>query len=297
LVETKILLLGIDGGGTRCRARLCAFSGSVLGEAITGPANLRLGLEQTFAAVVDAAMQCLAQAGLPRGSLARTVACLALAGASEPSHLAAAQSYPHPFRKAVITTDAHAACLGAHNASDGGVIIAGTGTVGWAVVGGKTHRVGGWGMPVSDEGSGAWIGCEALRRLLWAIDGRMGWSELLRALGDKFADDPHAVVAWVQAAWPRDFAALAPDVFEHAARGDPVGRELVALAAGHIDVLAERLVALGARRLSLVGGCAAALAPALSEQTRSHLVEPAGDALSGALYLARAAAGPLAEVA
>ena len=56
---------------------------------------------------------------------AKSVACLALAGASEPTYLAAAQSYPHPFRRTIVTTDAHAACLGAHGDNDGGVIVAG----------------------------------------------------------------------------------------------------------------------------------------------------------------------------
>ena len=45
-------------------------------------------------------------------------------------------------------------------------------------------------MPISDEGSGAWLGCEAVRRLLWALDGRIASTGLLRALGEKFGNDP-----------------------------------------------------------------------------------------------------------
>jgi glucosamine kinase len=309
-VNTKVLLLGVDGGGTSCRARLCAFSGQardltsdqvldeqVLGEAATGPANLLLGVQHSFAEILAAATACLEQAGLTRSYLRRTVACLALAGASEPAHLAAAQAYPHPFRRAMITTDAHAACIGAHGEADGGVIVAGTGSVGWAVVGGRTHRVGGWGMPISDEGSGAWLGCEAVRRLLWALDGRIASTGLLRALSEKFGNDPHAVVNWAHAASPGDFGSLAPDIFEHATRSDPIARELIGLAAGHIDVLADRLIGIGATRLALAGGCAPFLTASLNERTKSHLVEPLGDALSGALYLARSLALPLADVA
>ena len=37
------LLLGVDGGGTRCRARLSDPAGAKLGEATAGPANIRLG--------------------------------------------------------------------------------------------------------------------------------------------------------------------------------------------------------------------------------------------------------------
>lgn len=296
-VDQNVLLLGVDGGGTRCRARLCAVSGQVLAEAETGAANLRLGLKQSFAEVAEAAAQCLHRAGMPDHDLARIVACLALAGASEPGHLAAAQGRRHPFRKAVITTDAHAACIGAHGKRDGGVIIAGTGAVGWAVVKGKIHRVGGWGLPISDEGSGAWTGCEALRRVLWASDGRARWTPLLRALFADFDNDPHAIVTWTATALPRDFGSLTPRIAEHAADGDEAAVELMRLAAHHIDVLAARLVALGATRLAVVGGFAASLRPWLDAATSAHLIEPAGDALSGALQLARAAADPLLRVA
>src|SRR5262249_31095478 len=156
--------------------------------------NIRFGLEQGFAAVRQAALQCLDEAGLAHAHLGRIVACLALAGASEPLHLAAAQDYRHPFRKAIITTHAHAARAGAHQGHDGGVIVVGTGTIGWAELSGRAHRVGGWGLPVADEGGGAWLGLEALRRVLWAHDQRRAWTSLLRALFEKFQSDPHAIV-------------------------------------------------------------------------------------------------------
>lgn len=296
-MDAHLLLLGVDGGGTSCRARLCAFSGEILGEAATGPANLRLGVEQSFSAVLGAATQTLHQAGLSPANLTRVVACLALAGASEPSYLTAAQTHPHPFRKAVIITDAQAACLGAHGRRDGGVIVAGTGTVGWAAIRGHTFRVGGWGLQVSDEGGGAWLGCEALRRVLWALDGRQTWTDLLRAIASDFGNDPHVIVRWADTGSPGDFGSLAPRVFDYAARGDAIALELAELAARHLDALAARLVDVGATRLALVGGCAPFLRNFLAETTKSHLVEPSGDALQGALLVARSAAQSLARVA
>jgi glucosamine kinase len=290
LVKAHSLLLGVDGGGTRCRARLCATSGETLGEAVAGPANIRFGLEESMAAVLEAAQQCLEQAGLSTRDLKRITACLALAGASEPTHLAAAQGWKHPFARTTVTTDAHAACVGAHRGEDGGVVIVGTGTVGWAVLGGRHHRVGGWGLPISDEGSGAWLGCEALRRVLWAHDGRIAWSDLTRTLFRQFQCDPHAIVRWSATAAPRDFGVLAPRVVEYAKRKDPVATELMQLAAVHIDALAARLVAAGAKRLALTGGLAPHITPWLSQETQARLVPAAGDALDGALTLARAAA-------
>ncbi len=286
-MDQSTLFLGVDGGGTRCRARLCAQNGEKLGEATAGPANIRLGLEQSFGAVLAATTQCLSHAGLSPRHFGRIVACLALAGASEPYLLAAAQGYRHPFRNATITTDARAACVGAHRGSDGGIIIVGTGSIGWAEVDGRQYRAGGWGLPISDEGSGSWLGCEALRHVLWAHDGRIPWTDLLRALFERFQSQPHAIVRWTFSATSRDFGSLAPDVVEYASSGDPAGVELMRLAAGHVDAMAARLISHGVERLSLMGGLAAQIEPWLSEPTARRLVPPAGDALEGALRLAR----------
>src|SRR3954463_15457004 len=174
-MSTETLLLGVDGGATLCRARLQAMSGELLGESMAGPANIRLDLQQSFSAVLQAATPCLRQAGLAPGDLARIVACLALAGASEPAALVQAQQHGHPFRKAMITTDARAACIGAHGGRDGAVLVVGTGTVGWAELAGRSHRVGGWGPAVSDEGGGAWLGREALGPRLWGQGWCLGW--------------------------------------------------------------------------------------------------------------------------
>jgi len=290
-LAANVLFLGVDGGATRCRARLSDASGAKLGEGVAGPANIRLGFDASLASVLDATNLCLRQSGLSSADLSRISACLALAGATEPTDLAAAQATKYPFANTIITSDAHAACVGAHGGQDGGVIVIGTGSIGWAQIGGRQHRVGGWGLPMSDEGSGAWLGCEVLRRVLWAHDGRVAWTGLLKAAFAQFQSDPHAIVRWTGTARPHDYGALAPLVVHYGKRFDPVALELMQSAAGHIDALASQLIELGAGRLALTGGLAQHVKPWLAQQTLAHLVMPAGDALDGALRLARAAVG------
>lgn len=285
--DLDLLLLGVDGGGTGCRARLCTAAGEVLGQGSAGPANIRFGIEQSFAAVYEAARQCLGQAGLHAADLERIVACVALAGATEPSYLSAAQRHEDPFRQIIVVPDAYAACIGAHGGNDGAIIVIGTGSVGWAKQDGRHHRLGGWGWPISDEGSGAWLGCEVLRRALWAHDGRIPWTGLLESVFARFDSDPHAIVRWTTTASPGDFASLAPAVVEHARQRDALAVDLMRSAAAHLDSLAARLVALGANRIALVGGLASSIEPWLSDATRRNLVPPQGDALDGALRLAR----------
>ena len=295
-ILTEVLLLGIDGGGTRSRARLTDWSGRILGEATAGPANVRLGLQDSLRTVVDLTRQCLIQARLA-GMEENVVACFALAGACEPCTLSQARAFPLPFRSALFTSDAKAACIGAHGGRDGAITIVGTGSVGWATIAGRDYRAGGWGFPLSDRGSGAWLGSQALAEVLNAQDGLRPWTSLLRTLFDQFRGDPYAIVRWMRAASPRDYASFAPAVAGHAGAGDSAARELMLAAAANIDALAARMAALGAVRMSLLGGLSDSIRPYLAARTRGYLVAPIGDAVHGALQLARMEAQSSAQVA
>src|SRR5213594_4049125 len=100
------LLVGVDGGGTRCRARLSTASGARLADAVTGPANIRQGFKPAMVAVMSAIEQCFDQAGLSKRDISRVTACLALAGASEPTQLALARRHKYPFAQTILVTDA-----------------------------------------------------------------------------------------------------------------------------------------------------------------------------------------------
>ena len=46
--------LGIDGGGTGCRARIEDAEGTVLGQGLSGPATTRLGIAEAWASIARA---------------------------------------------------------------------------------------------------------------------------------------------------------------------------------------------------------------------------------------------------
>ncbi len=71
-----------------------------------------------------------------------------------------------PFASVTADNDAYAACIGAFSGGDGGIVIAGTGSIGMALVAGERHMVGGWGFQLGDHGSGRLGGppCRAPRR-------------------------------------------------------------------------------------------------------------------------------------
>ncbi len=286
------MFLGIDGGGSGCRARLVDARGRPLGEGVAGAANLTLGVEIAAAAIRAAADLAFRAAGVPLARQAEVPAGMGLAAANVPSLAEAFARLALPFHSVVLASDAVTACLGAHGGRDGAILILGTGSQGIAMVGGVATAIGGWGFAVSDDASGAALGRGAVRAAVAAVDGLVARTGLTAAMMTSFGDDPAGATDWARTATPRDYAAFAPLVLDHAADGDEVAVALLRQTAREVDVLLGRLVALGASRVALMGGLARPYAPWLSPTFQPHLVAPEGDALDGAIRLARDGRAP-----
>jgi glucosamine kinase len=191
-----------------------------------------------------------------------------------------------PFATTQITSDAAIANLGAHNGQDGAILIIGTGSVGYVKLGGSTFTIGGYGFPISDEGSGAALGLSAIRHALRTLDGRTKPTPLSSTVIGRFDQSTPRIVAWMDSATPRDYAALAPLVMDCAEAGDEIALSIVEDAVLHIERFIETIFRRGAPRLALVGGVANRYRPWLRERTVSRLSQPLGDAMDGALILA-----------
>jgi len=291
MIPEDFLFIGVDGGGSGCRARLADAGGRALGEGTAGPAAVRFGIAGVLAAVESAARAAAVNAGLPAEVLARADAVIGLAGIGRKDVVEALTQAPHPFRSVAYVNDATIACLGAHGGRDGGVVIVGTGSVGLALLRGREVRVGGYGFPISDEGSGADIGLRAIGHSLRAHDGRIAPTALTRAVMARFDNDALAAIAWTDQATATDYATLAPLVMHHAENGDSVARGIVIGAAKEIGALIGALAARGAGRIALVGGLATPIASWLAPDAQSRLVPSEADALDGALRLARRSVG------
>lgn len=278
--------LGVDGGGSRCRARLETADGRILGHGLAGPASMRFGFETARDAVMAATRRCLAEAELCDDALKRIYAGIGLAGTGQRGAREALESWRHPFAGAWFEGDAYLAWLGAFGGGDGGVVIAGTGSIAIAYRD-NTVRIGGYGFPVSDEGSGADLGLCALRHALKALDGRAEPSAFAQEVLARFAGDPAAVIGWMESASATDYAALAPIATRHAQAGDAAARALMREAGAHIGELIETLARRGAPRVALLGGLAAHMRPYLPPDAAALLVAPQADAMAGGILLAK----------
>ena len=284
------LFLGVDGGGTRCRARLETADGNVLGRGIAGPASMRFGLELVRDSIMGATRQAMKEAGLDETALGDIYAGIGLAGTGHPGAREALESWPHPFAGAWFEGDGYTAYLGAFGGGDGGIVIAGTGSIG-VTYQGKTVRVGGYGFPISDEGSGADIGLNALRHSLRTLDGREQASDFSRDILARFRNDPARAIKWAQEGSATDFASLAPIVTRHAAAGDPAALKLVQQAAAQIAEIAETLLDKGVPQVAVIGGLAEILKSYMAPRITNRLVPPQADAMAGGILLAKQKSG------
>ena len=157
------LFIGIDGGGSKCKATIVDANDNVLGTGIAGPANPFHDYQQTIISIVESAQQALTAAQLPAADISRLVAGVGLAGVNVPKVFDKMLHWQHPFGQMFLTTDLHIACLGAHQGRDGAIMITGTGSCGYSHINGETIMVGGHGFPHGDKGSGAWLGLQAVQ--------------------------------------------------------------------------------------------------------------------------------------
>ena len=277
--------LGIDGGGTGCRAAIADGCGTILGRGDAGPANITSDPAGARDNILAAARQALGEAvgqSEAESEITQIIAGLGLAGANA-AGAAGRLRLDLPFAQTRIETDAVAAAKGALAGADGIVAAMGTGSVFAVQKQGAISCYGGWGLVLGDEGSGAYLGRAALAQALRAWDGFVPMTPLLQSLLDEHGG-ASGVVAFAQAARAADFARLAPRI---ACGDDAAAATLWSQSVDHVAAVLSRLGQSDALPVTFIGG----LGPAYSAALPHVAQAPAkGTALDGALLLAREAA-------
>ena len=231
-----MVVLGIDAGGTKTVCQLADADGRILNETRGPGANLQaageLEVEKVLHGVIDAALGQGAAAKRP------SVICVGMAGVDRPRDAETVHAIlgriGHRAR-ALVVNDALVALEAGVAAAPGVVIVAGTGSIAYGRDGrGRAARAGGWGYVLGDEGSGYWIGRQALRAVVRASDGRGEETSLTgRILAHYRAARPSDLVREIyQGGWhPHAIATLACEVDAAAAEGDAVSQRILAIGA------------------------------------------------------------------
>lgn len=283
--------LGVDGGGTSCRARLVDDSGTTLGEGKSGSANVMLGVDNALVSVVTAALAACKAAGLPDSTLANTHAGLALAGAEQSEYAEGFLALEHPFASVTLDTDAFGAVLGAFDGQSGAIMIFGTGSCGLLWQNESIAVVGGHEFPISDHGGGATLGLEVVRNALLAADDVIAGSALTKQVMAHFNNDIEAVVRFSKTARPTDYGQFARPCFDLAEQGDEVASRLIAQHLNDCEMLLDALINKGAKQIALMGSIGMRVGSMLPERLQPYFVTPKFDAQHGGVLMAKRAQG------
>jgi N-acetylmuramic acid 6-phosphate etherase len=183
------LMLCVDAGGTSCKAVVTAEDGS-MGHGVAGPCNVsHVGIDaalSTMALAIQKAVDtCSATRGRQWQSVSFSSAWVGMAGYARPALAVPIQSALSEMlkmsledNKLRVTTDIDMlpAALATDESLDSVIVlVAGTGSIAMSYekLGGtlkRTGRAGGWGHLLGDDGSGYWLGREALRIALGSAD-------------------------------------------------------------------------------------------------------------------------------
>jgi glucosamine kinase len=297
--------LAIDAGGTKTRC-LLADESRILGRGATGSIKLmRVGEEEASARLREMLMEVSATAGVDLKQVTQT--CIGIAGLTiDAVHEWAKREIGDVVGgHLLLAGDEEIALDGAFRGGPGILIIAGTGSnVMGRTADGTMYHAGGWGPALGDEGSGFWIGQEALRTGFWAKD-RCIATTLLTEIGKFWGTKSLGEIVEMANDRPGpDFPALAPIVVRCADAGDELAVGILEHAgvelAEQVALVAVKMKESGGKRkieaaytgsvlehISLVRSTMIAALKTSSPGVK--VVEGAVDSLEGALWRAREA--------
>ena len=235
IMDCMSFVLALDAGGTRTEC-VMADGERVLSRVRGGSIKIiRVPPEEARATLFTLLDQVVEESGVSLDRVCAT--CAGISGFSIPAITSwmGSSLEERVAGRIVLCGDDEIALDAAFPGQRGVLVLAGTGSNILARTSdGQRFNVGGWGPVLSDEGSGYWIGLQALRAMLHACD--RGERTLLLARVATFwgVQGTWGIVERAHATPPPDFAALAPLVEACAEEGDAVCLEVLAAAGRHL---------------------------------------------------------------
>lgn len=281
----SICHVGIDGGGTGCRVAIADRDGAILAEATGGPANVTTDFEGAIANLLSALHVAAGMAGLAETQLAAASAHAGLAGVMSEDDVRSVRDRM-PFLRCDVSDDRLTSVIGALADRDGVLLAVGTGSFAAIKRGQSVRYLGGWGLQIGDQASGAWLGRSLLTRCVLVSDGLENGSDLTAATLSRFGGLAAKITAFARTAQPADYAAFAPDIVEAAKAGDHHGLALMRNGASYLGRCLANAGLSGQDVVCMSGGLGRHYLPFLDGTHQARFKAPAGTALDGALTLA-----------
>lgn len=287
-MNSKQYFIGIDGGGSKCRATLYSPDNKQLSTGCAGSANIARDAKGAIASIIEASTIAVESAGLSVEHLHNIVAGAGLAGTGVSSSNHILENWSSPFKQFFFTSDLHTACLGSHQGNDGAVLIVGTGSCAAKMVDNQLTQYGGHGFVLGDKGSGAWMGKQAIQRSLEQIDGIGEAGKFARCIMDSLgAVTTSQVIETMNFAKPKKFAELAPIIMELAEQQDEDALAIIKEGTEYLSYLCHRVLAHNDLNLALVGGLADRLYPYIDSSIHPFITATKNPPEWGAVYFAK----------
>lgn len=265
--------IGLDIGGSKTQG-VRWHDGKIVATAKAGSANVQNVTPETAALNLA---ELFGQLGA--ASVSRVIAGSGGVDTAEDARALAALISPHAPGATVEVVHDTRLIMAAGGASTGIAVIVGTGTAAWGTdSGGRQARSGGWGYLLGDEGSGYWVGREAVRHTLHRHDLGQEQDELgRRVVNANGVDSPAELIALFHGNTGRRYwAEQASLVFDAYAEGHKESAEILNAAAEHISVMIQDVAqVLGVRGPVIIGGGLAVNQP-IMQQLISTRLENAG---------------------
>lgn len=275
--------LGLDGGGSGCRALLADAHGNIIGTGQAGAANIGAAPEAALENILLATIAAFNTAGLDNNAMKNCSAVLGLAGAN--SHPDLHTLYISlPFKSSHIVSDAVTTLAGAIGSGDGLVVILGTGSTFIRRFSGLVQTIGGRGFMLSDHAGGARLGRELLEETLLAHDGMAEITPVARQVLQQFDNDVQNIIQFSRTASAADYARFAPLLFD--THSDLLSQTILKRAC---TAISKGLEAFDIEKLgcfSVTGGLAESYAALPYFPYRDLYKRALGSSLDGALALA-----------
>jgi len=234
--------LGIDGGGSKTTCVLGDETNVIASLTVAGSNIVRVGERQARSALEQGIRDVCEAAGVGPSQIVAVCAGIAGAAREEIRQQVVTILAELVPGKVEVTGDmviAHEAALGG---GPGIVVLGGTGSIAYAChASGQTARAGGWGYAISDEGSGHWIGVQAVAAVAQAIDSRNITKLSDRILQRWQLSSYDQIVSAANASPAPDFSTLFPDVLAAAESGDSAAHDILSLAGQELANLAARV--------------------------------------------------------
>ncbi|MDQ0677629.1 glucosamine kinase [Arthrobacter pascens] len=266
-------IIGLDIGGTKTRG-VRFEDGIVVADESAGSSNVQNVSREDAAFNLAGLFARIAPIG--GGEVAQVYAGAGGIDTDDDAAALAALIQPHvPGARITVVHDSRL-LLAAGRASTGVAVIAGTGSAAWGKnAAGEEARAGGWGYLLGDEGSGYWLGREAVRHSLRRMNQGLAADQLTAALLESCGvDHPNRLIALFHSpdTGRRFWAQHARLVVEAAAAGHTVSQDLLDQAGSDLAGLAaQALRKLGLDGPVILGGGLGMNVAPLQDTFRKHL--------------------------